>query len=452
MKIQQSRLQLSKVWNAYWFRPAPLFDLALCRIIIVGFQVGFIIFTDYYHRILELGDISGLAYNPWYIVSLFSFLWGAQQIPPDWFLFLIFCLTFICGITSLIGFKTNLSLMVFAIGNFFLEAYIFSVGSHHHHRFALLLIALFILALSPCGGVMSLDDLLQKLRTNIKKQRFKPFNLLNKKSELARWPLLTIQWLFAIVYLSSALHKLTQGAGIISTDWMNGYTLQYVLTNDGLLWESALGVWLGQYRIIGVVFAWMAIIFEGTFFLVLIFPSLVWVYIPAGIGFHTGIYLAQRAPFFTYIALYSVFMPWTWMIQTFSRRQLHSSSQPKPEILYDGLCPLCIRSMTVLCYFDWFQQLSYTPVEEQWASIQKTYPDLSLDACLAEMHLILPDGSVRKGFFAFREIIRYLPPLWPLLAILYFPGSDILGPKIYTFVASRRKRLTRCSFDSCSLK
>ncbi|MGL5135964.1 MAG: thiol-disulfide oxidoreductase DCC family protein, partial [Planktothrix sp.] len=124
----------------------------------------------------------------------------------------------------------------------------------------------------------------------------------------------------------------------------------------------------------------------------------------------------------------------------------------KPEILYDGLCPLCIRSMTVLCYFDWFQQLSYTPVEEQWASIQKTYPDLSLDACLAEMHLILPDGSVRKGFFAFREIIRYLPPLWPLLAILYFPGSDILGPKIYTFVASRRKRLTRCSFDSCSLK
>ncbi|HEY9865591.1 MAG TPA: DCC1-like thiol-disulfide oxidoreductase family protein [Candidatus Obscuribacterales bacterium] len=451
MNIQQPRLQLSKNWNAYWFLPSPLFDLALCRIIIIGFQLGYIILKSYHAKILKQGDIPGLVYDPLPIVGWLTFPWGVEQVPPDWFLSVIFYLTFIFGITALIGFKTNLSLIIFAIGNLFIQSYIFSFGSHHHPQ-ALLLITLFILALSPSGAVLSLDDLLRKLQTNIKKQRFLPFNLLNKKSEFARWPLLTVQWLFALIYLSAALHKLTQGGGVLSTDWMNGYTLQYFLTNDGLRWGSDLGVWLGQYRIVGIVFAWMSIIFEATFFLVLIFPRLVWVYIPAGLGFHTGIYLAQRAPFFPFMALYSVFMPWTWMIKTFSRLQLHSLGQNKPEILYDGLCPLCIRSMTVLCYFDWFQRLIYTPVEEQWASIQKTYPDLSLDACLAEMHLILPDGSVRKGFFAFREIIRYLPPLWPLLAILYFPGSDILGPKIYGFVASRRKRLTRCSFDSCSLK
>jgi predicted DCC family thiol-disulfide oxidoreductase YuxK len=449
MKIQQTRLQLSQIWNAYWFRPSPLFDLALCRIIIVGFQLGYLIFRDYLHKILELGNISGLAYEPLHIVSLLTFPWGTQQVPPDWFLSLIFYVTFIFGITSLIGFKTNLSLMVFAIGNLFIQCYIFSFGTHHHPQ-ALLLITLFILALSHCGGVLSLDDLLRKLQTHIKKQRFLPFNVLNKNSEFARWPLLTVQWLFALVYLSAALHKLTQGDRLLSTDWMNGYTLQYFLTNDGLRWGSDLGVWLGQYRIVGIVFGWIAIIFEATFFLVLIFPQLVWVYIPAGIGFHTGIYLTQRAPFFPFMALYSVFIPWTWVIKTLTLRQQNSSQFPKPEILYDGLCPLCIRSMTVLCYFDWFQRLNYTPVEEEWTSIQKTHPDLSLDACLAEMHLILPNGSVRKGFFAFREIVRYLPPLWPLLILLYFPGSSSVGPKIYTFVASRRKRLTRCSFDSCS--
>ncbi|MFM6203915.1 hypothetical protein, partial [Planktothrix sp.] len=102
---------------------------------------------------------------------------------------------------------------------------------------------------------------------------------------------------------------------------MNGYTLQYFLTNDGLRWGSDLGVWLGQYRIVGIVFGWIAIIFEATFFLVLIFPQLVWVYIPAGIGFHTGIYLTQRAPFFPFMALYSVFIPWTWVIKTLTLRQ-----------------------------------------------------------------------------------------------------------------------------------
>ncbi|MFM6204630.1 hypothetical protein, partial [Planktothrix sp.] len=156
MKIQQTRLQLSQIWNAYWFRPSPLFDLALCRIIIVGFQLGYLIFRDYLHKILELGNISGLAYEPLHIVSLLTFPWGTQQVPPDWFLSLIFYVTFIFGITSLIGFKTNLSLMVFAIGNLFIQCYIFSFGTHHHPQ-ALLLITLFILALSHCGGVLSLD-------------------------------------------------------------------------------------------------------------------------------------------------------------------------------------------------------------------------------------------------------------------------------------------------------
>lgn len=451
MKIKKIAFDLSQRWNAYWFQSSPLFDLAVCRIIIIAFQLGNLIVRDYYGAMLKRGEVAALNYNPLNPVKWLTFPWGWEQVPPNWYLSLIFALSFISGITALIGFKTNLSLMVFAIGSLFIQCYIYSFGSHHH-PYALLLITLFLLALSPAGGVLSLDHLLRKLQTHIKKQRFTAFNLLNKESEFARWPLLTVQWLIVIIYLSAALHKLAYGDGFLGTDWMNGYTLQYYLTRDGLRWGSDLGVWLGQFYIVGVVFAWIAVIFEGTFFLAVIFPQLVWVYIPSGIAFHTGIYLAQRAPFFGLMVLYCVFIPWTKLIQTFTRRQQNSSQFPKPEILYDGLCPLCIRSMTVLCYFDWFQRLNYTPVEEEWTSIQKTHPDLSLDACLAEMHLILPNGSVRKGFFAFREIVRYLPPLWPLLILLYFPGASSVGPKIYTFVASNRKRLTRCSFDSCSSK
>jgi len=53
-----------------------------------------------------------------------------------------------------------------------------------------------------------------------------------------------------------------------------------------------------------------ALLFELTFFVVLIRPSLAWLYLPAGVMMHTGIYLTMKAPFFQYIALYSVFVPW----------------------------------------------------------------------------------------------------------------------------------------------
>ncbi|ERT05445.1 hypothetical protein M595_4561 [Lyngbya aestuarii BL J] len=39
----------------------------------------------------------------------------------------------------------------------------------------------------------------------------------------------------------------------------------------------------------------------------------------------------------------------------------------------------------------------------------------------------------------------------PLRLVLYLPGSSTFGPKIYTFVASRRQRFSQCSFETCSI-
>jgi predicted DCC family thiol-disulfide oxidoreductase YuxK len=223
------------------------------------------------------------------------------------------------------------------------------------------------------------------------------------------------------------------------------------LLTDGLRWGSDLGVWLAHNHTMAVLSSLMAVGFEATFFLVLIFPQLVWIYIPLGASLHIGIYLAQRAPFFQFIALYAVFIPWASIVQKFTTRPWSSASNQKPEILYDGQCPLCIRSMTILCYFDWFNRLIYSDLEQRWQTIAETHPQISLQACLEEMHLILPNGAVRKGFFAFREILRYIPILWPLQLVLYLPGSSNFGPKIYKFVASRRKRFNQCSFETCSI-
>jgi hypothetical protein len=36
-----------------------------------------------------------------------------------------------------------------------------------------------------------------------------------------------------------------------------------------------------------------------------------WIYVPAGLCMHIGIYLTLTAPFFQWIALYAVFIPWS---------------------------------------------------------------------------------------------------------------------------------------------
>jgi predicted DCC family thiol-disulfide oxidoreductase YuxK len=272
--------------------------------------------------------------------------------------------------------------------------------------------------------------------------------LLEERSAFAGWPLKLVQWLFALVYLSAARLKL-KAAGL---DWMNGYTLQYYLWQDGLRWDRAMGVWLAQHHTTAWLLSWVTILFEGTFFLVLVFPRLAWIYIPVGIALHTGIYLAMKAYFFQYLASYAVFIPWVPLANALSRRLRLLQSAPQPEIVFDGHCPLCIRSIVVLQYCDWFNRLRFSDLTTRFADLVSRHPGLSREECQRVMHVVLPDGSVQKGFFAYRAILRFLPPLWPLLALFHVPFASAIGPKLYEWIAARRSRIQAVHGQSCPVK
>ena len=372
-------------------------------------------------------------------------LWplGADYRPQYALLELTYWVTLIAGMMALIGLRTNLGLWIFALGNLFIQAYIYSFGDFHHPE-ALMLITLLILAFSPAGGVLSVDDLWRRLQLNSKERKFEKFDITKEQSIFAGWPILLIQWMVSMIYLSSALWKLAKGG----TTWMNGYTLQYYLLQDGLRWGSNLGVWLGQHHSLVRMLSWLTILFEGTFFAVLIFPRLAWFYVPMGAALHTGIYLAMRAPFFQYLAIYAIFVPWARLVGTVSRSL---GFRAKAEVFYDGQCPSCIRSMTLLGYFDWFNRLTFSNLETGWQYLAEARREISAEDCRGEMHLLLPDGSLRKGFFAFRETFKRLPALWPLLLAFYLPGASTFGPEIYSWFASKRLRLHICGTETCSV-
>jgi predicted DCC family thiol-disulfide oxidoreductase YuxK/uncharacterized membrane protein YphA (DoxX/SURF4 family) len=429
-------------WEQYWFRPAPLFNLAVTRIIAVGYLIVWQIGTNFHANKLILSAYKpDFLYHPLPVVRLFL-LGSAYRPSPAW-LSLIWVISLVAGLLALIGFKTRFSLLLFAAANLFMTGFVYSFGEFHHTE-ALLLIALLALAFSPCGAVLSLDDWLERQRRSAERRQFEPLAITRETSAFARWPLLLVKWLFVLVYFSAMLSKVLSGGGLAA--WTNGYTLQYYLMQDGLRWGSDLGVWLSHHTALVSLLSWMTLLFEGTFALAVLFPALAWIYIPFGAAFHTGIYLIQRAPFFSFIALYAVFVPWAALAERLGRR----SKAGQPEIFYEGGCPLCLRSMTAISYFDWGNRLAYRALESGWGRLRAARPELTLEDCRREMHLLMPDNTVYKGYFAFRQIALQLPPFWPLAALMYLPFASTIGPRVYRWVALHRPRYD-CDAETCLL-
>jgi predicted DCC family thiol-disulfide oxidoreductase YuxK len=121
------------------------------------------------------------------------------------------------------------------------------------------------------------------------------------------------------------------------------------------------------------------------------------------------------------------------------------------QVLYDGQCPLCRKSVELLKSLDWLHRLSYVNVRDP-AEVPRCDPPLDPDRLLEEMHLLTPDGRhVYHGFTAFRWMAWRLPLLWPLLPFLYLPGMATLGQRAYLWVARNRFHLVPCHGGVCTL-
>jgi uncharacterized membrane protein YphA (DoxX/SURF4 family) len=296
----------------HWFAPAPLEDLALVRIALAGMQVALLLVP---HLAVQVGACLGC--NPDYQAALAAFPdreftplpalkvlllplgWGAR--PDISLLHATWIVTTAAGVLALVGLFTRPSLLVLAAGSTLLVAHAYSYRERHHPE-ALLTIMLWTLALAPSGARRSLDYL--RARRTHRRRTGQPMPTPPADSPHARWPLRLGQWLFVLMYFSAGTAKLLNGG----LQWLNGYTLAYYIGDNALERGSALGVWLAQHVGIVQLMSFAALTFELGFAAVLLWPRLTPVFVLAGVGLHTGIYVLQRAPFPQLIALYVVFV------------------------------------------------------------------------------------------------------------------------------------------------
>lgn len=304
-------------WQRYWFAPAPCLDLAVVRVIAVAMQLFMMAIYGGQLHVLELrAAMPAESWQPLLILNAMNLPWGWEFRPSFDTLRIVYYVALGAGLLSLVGLLTNLSLAVFAASCVYLQAFVYSFGDFHHPE-AVMMIALSVLAISPSGRALSLDAWLRRRRSGEEASR------LEQTSTFAGWPLKLIQWFFALMYASAVWSKL----GASGLDWANGYTLQYFLARDGLRWDSPFGLWLSQHHVLILLAQYGVLLFQATFALAVIFPKLRWIYVPAGLCMHIGIFLTLKAPFFQWLALYAVFIPWTEVFRLLRARS-GSIAQP----------------------------------------------------------------------------------------------------------------------------
>ena len=425
----------------HWFAPARLRDLAYLRIALVLVLLAGSMWPGKLDQQLVRARLPAEWFVPLPALKLLMvpFGWGAR--PGALLITVMWIVCGVAGLFALVGARTRWSLALFAYANTFLVAHLLSYGTLQHPQ-APATILLWMLLLTPCGAELSVDAMRARVSETRRSERFVPRDTMAVSAD-ARWPMRLAQWLLVIVYLSAGVSKLVVGKGA----WLNGYTMEYYLLVDGIGHQLPASLALAHVRWLGIVSAAVTLAFELTFVVGVLRPRTFPVYAAVGTAIHTGIYLLLRAPFFQFVAMYTA---WAAPLRDARQHPAPGDAGRVWTLVYDGFCPLCMRTMAQLDELDGSRTLRYVDLERDTARARELIPGASMEDLRAQMTLVPPSGAPLRGFFALRELTRRLPVLWPLVPAMFAPGAARVGTRVYAWVAKRRAR-TLCEGGRCAV-
>ena len=119
------------------------------------------------------------------------------------------------------------------------------------------------------------------------------------------------------------------------------------------------------------------------------------------------------------------------------------------DVIYDGQCGFCIRSLKVCRSLDVRHAFRFHDANAT-SRIQASFPELASADFENAMFAVAPDRTVTRGFFAFRRMLWESPLMWPLIPLFYLPGAGLLGPRLYAWVARNRRRFG-CESEVCEM-
>lgn len=114
----------------------------------------------------------------------------------------------------------------------------------------------------------------------------------------------------------------------------------------------------------------------------------------------------------------------------------------KLDVYYDGRCPFCVASRDRLIRVDTANRLNF--IDFNQAGALDGVPDRFDSAALAtQMHVRMPNGTWRVGYYACAAIVGVLPGLGVVGRLMLLPPVAEIGRRLYQIFAARRYAVSK---------
>ena len=122
----------------------------------------------------------------------------------------------------------------------------------------------------------------------------------------------------------------------------------------------------------------------------------------------------------------------------------------KATLIYDNECPLCTRAAGWVAAHGTRDALDTLPCKSPARA--ERFPNISEQACMEAMQLVLPDGRVYSGDQALPLLLNLIRGWRWLAALFRIPGVSLLSPVVYRWIARHRQALSVIVGRGCNTK
>jgi len=217
-------------------------------------------------------------------------------------------------------------------------------------------------------------------------------------------------------------------------EWWNGHAIWFLFTTNEYYSPLLLDLLARQYWLSNVAT-------YSTLLIELAFPFLIWqrrtrpYLLAAAIFLHLQFALFMSLYYFSFVMImgHMSFVRPEWLARL---GEAWKRKMGKMEMIYDGKCGFCVRSMAWLLAFDGLGQIT---IRNFRADPSPVVSDAKLEKAL---YLVPLKGRALPGFEAYRYVVPRVPGLWWLIPFFYVPVlSRLFGHPIYNWIAANRSRL-----------
>lgn len=414
---------LSDAWSRLWFQPSPTAPLELARIGIgAALLLHYGLATPYLAEFW--GDTGWMTrellddeiIDP-LVQSLLFYVNAHWQLLAFHILFLACCTSF------MLGWRTSWVKWIVLIGQISYD--------HRNPMFfygvdKILAGLLLILCLAPIGRALSLDRVRAiRAAKRVRLNATVPVYCSEWTGACTR--LMQIQ--MAVLFFYSAISKMA------GDDWRSGDAVWTVFTTDEHYSPFILDVFASHYWLVN--FATYGTVLIEIAFVFLIWQRATRPYLLAGALFlHAQFAILMGLFYFSFVMTmgHMSFVRPEWLARLGAAWKRKVGEM---EMIYDGRCGFCVRSMAWFLSFDALGQIK---VRDFRTDPSPVVSDAQLEKAL---YLVTPNGRTLPGFEAYRYAVARVPGLWWQVPLFYVPVvSRLIGRPIYNWIAANRGRLS----------